>query len=414
MKKLTSLALSSALAMTMLVPAQAAPQSFSDATQDFWAYQEINLAVEKGITNGYQDGTFRPAAKVTNAHFEAFIARAFYANEVPAYDSDPWYSKYSNVLAKHGVPNHTTLTSDFPKYIHQPINRYDMAMVMFNVLNDQNGEMPSQQDVEAAQQAIGDWKSIPQKYQSAVATCYALGLLNGQADGNFGGNNLMNRAQACVVINRLSNFISAPADKPNVPDKPSVPDKPVVPNQPDVPSVPDKPNKPAGELQPGQYDVNVHDVPADTNKDGFITEEEVQAVLARLREEYPSKTSWDDSKEYYSNAFHSLGSGCAAWAFFVSDQIFGKTLPVSSTRNIRSIKDAANFKSGDICSLEPPHWFVFTSDGVDANGIYTTCGGNEGGGLIDWSDYNTLEEFGDESDLANDTSHFVYYSRYPQ
>ena len=49
----------------------------------------------------------------------------------------------------------------------------------------------------------GDWAAVPVRYQDAVVTCYALGLLNGQADGTFGGNNYMTRAQACVVINRL-------------------------------------------------------------------------------------------------------------------------------------------------------------------------------------------------------------------
>ena len=54
---------------------------FTDVPSTFWAYTEITEAVNKGITNGYADGTFKPRNSVTNAHFCAFLARAFYADE---------------------------------------------------------------------------------------------------------------------------------------------------------------------------------------------------------------------------------------------------------------------------------------------------------------------------------------------
>ena len=40
-----------------------------------------------------------------------------------------------------------------------------------------------------------------------MSTCYALGLLNGQKDGTFGGSNNVNRAQGCTVIFRLLDYI---------------------------------------------------------------------------------------------------------------------------------------------------------------------------------------------------------------
>ena len=58
------------------------------------------------------------------------------------------------------------------------------------------------------QSRMGDWSRIPARYQEAVSTCYALGLLNGQKDGTFGGSSSMNRAQGCTVISRLLDYIA--------------------------------------------------------------------------------------------------------------------------------------------------------------------------------------------------------------
>ena len=209
--------ISTVLVCSLQLSAFAVSSKFSDVPVDFWAYQAIHAAVETSVTSGYQDGTFRPAEQVTNAHFAAFIARAFYGSEISTYLSDPWYASYATVLEKHGIPTNTTLESNFSKYINQPINRYDMATILYNVLRDKNCALPTQQELSTAQQMIGDWKSIPQKYQTAVSACYALGLLNGLADGTFGGSHPMNRAQACVVINRLSNLISASSDRTTLP-----------------------------------------------------------------------------------------------------------------------------------------------------------------------------------------------------
>lgn len=77
-----------------------------------------------------------------------------------------------------------------------------------NLLRNQGAKMPSGSQQTAVQSSIKDWSSIPDSYQTAVSVCYALGLLNGQSDGTFGGNNSMNRAQACVVIDRLNQYLT--------------------------------------------------------------------------------------------------------------------------------------------------------------------------------------------------------------
>ena len=80
-KRLLALVIATMLSFTLSIPTLAANTSFSDVTANFWAYDAIQAAVSKGITNGYADGTFKPGNSVTNAHFAAYKAWSFYADE---------------------------------------------------------------------------------------------------------------------------------------------------------------------------------------------------------------------------------------------------------------------------------------------------------------------------------------------
>lgn len=206
MKKISALILTFVIAMSLAIPAFAA--DFKDVPQDFWAYGQIQAAVQNGVTNGYADGCFRPDNPVTNAHFAAYLARAFYAGEYTEGGAAPWYNVYTETLNRHGVLDGATVSGSFADSINRPIDRYDMARMMYNILADKGVELPEQATLDQAQSRIGDWESIPADCRTAVSACYELGILRGQADGCFGGQNLMNRAQACVVVSRLAQVIS--------------------------------------------------------------------------------------------------------------------------------------------------------------------------------------------------------------
>lgn len=69
----------------------------------------VSFAAEKGIVNGYEDGSFRPAASITRAEFAAMICRAFgYSAEVSAPFSDTvghWADEYIKACADKGAVN---------------------------------------------------------------------------------------------------------------------------------------------------------------------------------------------------------------------------------------------------------------------------------------------------------------------
>lgn len=161
---------------------------------------------------------------------------------------------------------------------------------------------------------------------------------------------------------------------------------------------------PAGAVG-GQYDTSVYDVPADSNKDGWITEAEVQAVLAQLRIDYPDGSPWGSSDHWYSPV---MGNGweCAGFAYMVSDKIFG---------NLPKYEVAMeNTRIGDVLKEGPTnHKSIVLNDygkdvfeGVNYPESYTITHGNVGG-EVNWGSVRYY------ADWPAGTSDTVIYSRYP-
>ena len=100
--------------------------------------------------------------------------------------------------------------------VNQPINRYEMALYIYNLMAYTKPSMgtgkavltmPSASTIDAAKAEIADWSSIPENYREAVATCYAAGILGGVDDnGTFDGTGVMNRAQSAAVLCRLMDM----------------------------------------------------------------------------------------------------------------------------------------------------------------------------------------------------------------
>lgn len=165
---------------------------------------------------------------------------------------------------------------------------------------------------------------------------------------------------------------------------------------------------PAGAVG-GQYDVSAHDVPADANKDGWITEAEVQAVLNQLRVEYPHGSEWGLHTRYPGRPDGKgmgAASACEGFANLVSDRIFG-TLPAYYV----SLEET---RVGDIMDDGPAnHANIVLNDygKSEYNGTiypddYTTVDGNTSGTVF----WEMLQHY---ADWPTGTSRTYIRSRYP-
>lgn len=284
----------------------------------------------KGITGGYDDGTFKPANPVTRAQFCVMLSRAFYPGEVEQYNTDiykkqGWFVPNTRALFSAEVLTGTSFVSGFatPGTMDQVISRYDMARLMTNIMAKKGFSATDAQKTEA-QKKIGDYKSIPSNYQDAVKNVFALGIITGYPDGTFGGAKVMNRGQGCVVIYRMMQYTPATSN-PVTPDADS--GTPVSPSpKPETPAAPTQPETPT----------------AKTLSNGKpVTEANVLELLDELKAKYPEGTSFANG--YYPDkpntevqvAMHSYqrsrggktgtNTGCGGWAALVSNYIFGQT-----------------------------------------------------------------------------------------
>lgn len=190
--------------------APAQPSGFTDLSTSHWAYNDVKACVDMGIVSGSPDGSFKPEDNVTTPQFLAMMVRIFYKDELAAVTTpagEPWYYA-TNKVAEDTRLSWGLLVEDGPIY------RFDMATVIDNYLTHSGAvsKIPDQKILEnymrlkardgelPVNEAISDW--------TFVARCMAAGIITGKDDGLFHGEQYMTRAEACVVINRLVNFVN--------------------------------------------------------------------------------------------------------------------------------------------------------------------------------------------------------------
>ena len=401
MKRYISSLMAFCLMFALVLPVEAKEaESFRDVPADFWAYEQINRCVQDGIVSGYSDGTFKPGNPVSYGAFSIMLARAFYASELAGY-SDQGTATGEAIMNKHGILSGTSRSS---ASIGASLPREDMAQCMYNVLVDKGAKIPSDTEYLKAMGSISDFYSISPNCRRAVMVCYTTGLLGGQSDGSFGPKNPMNRAQGCVVINRLRDYMGGSSGTPEQPETPVTP--------PEAPEVTDGP---LFKMLDGENAQQMMDrINASTTyREGYltngkpITEENIKEMLAKFEETMPTGTKWDESYTYASRAFGSVHA-CSAFGAAISDSLFGKGAPVTRHQNFDQLK------VGDVVWMKNTasgyyHAFVISSltNPYYGAGYYSSCDGNVSG-KVSWEGYGRFTKF-DEPEVYSET---YIYSRY--
>jgi hypothetical protein len=63
------------LVRILALPPTSVKPPFSDVPQQSWSYGAIASISEKGLVEGYNDGTFRPQAQITRAQMAVLMNR---------------------------------------------------------------------------------------------------------------------------------------------------------------------------------------------------------------------------------------------------------------------------------------------------------------------------------------------------
>ena len=191
--------------------------AFTDVPTSFWAHAYVSKAAELGWVSGVGDGQYSPNSTLSNSQFLTMLTRVFYNEDLESWDGDSngaWWMPYCEVARDNGLVSGTAIGQSretagiwTDQEASAGISRYDMAQMMYNLLSAQ-GKLGSITGTDTAQSRIADWNSIPTKYQTAVATCYAAGLLAGNDSGAFVGGNTLTRAEGATVLCSLYSFVT--------------------------------------------------------------------------------------------------------------------------------------------------------------------------------------------------------------
>lgn len=220
MRRISACALSLTLSASMILPAGAVGNTFSDVPQDHWANPYVEAMTQKGVVTGVGNGRFNPDGNLSTAEFAVMLTQAFCPEAVVGpEEGGAWWEPYLDAAWSAGYLIDTTAGFSYidgiwdvtytdgtwnEDVVTEPMTRYDMAQAMYNTVVAEGMALPTDEQREAAQAAIGDFASIPEDYESAVVAMYALGYLSGvNANGDFGGEGAMTRAQSCVVMSKL-------------------------------------------------------------------------------------------------------------------------------------------------------------------------------------------------------------------
>lgn len=306
MKKAISALLALALCLGMCIPVSAAG-TFTDV-EGGWAAPYIERAASLGLVRGVGEGRYAPEKEVSYCEYAVMLCGIRYQDEAAraaAGNTGAWWLPYCVVADNHGLWDSTVMADRqaWDSQSGQPVPRQSMAQMMYNYLQAEKKQLPSEVDKAWARMEISDLDAITGRNRDAVLTCYSMKLLSGTG-GGFDPSATMNRAQAAATLCSLYDAVTDGADRP---------------------------------VHTGSRLANGKE----------ITQDNVREILNGLRSTYPEGMPWtNESNEYTSKALYINGKGCSAFAFLCSDKVFGD-LPLTAVHS-----DFDKLRAGDILRVQ--------------------------------------------------------------
>lgn len=184
------------LALCSTTAALAAPDF-----QGHWASKQIEEWIEKGLIQGYPDGSFRPGNTATRAEFMALINRTFGFVDTgtvafsDAKESDWFLADVSKAVRAgyiEGYPDGTVKPGN-------PISRQEVVTVVARLL----GLAP---DAESAIK-FADAARMPLWSKGYIGAASREGYVDGYPDGTFKPEARVTRAELVTILHRLAGMV---------------------------------------------------------------------------------------------------------------------------------------------------------------------------------------------------------------
>ncbi|RSL30169.1 S-layer homology domain-containing protein [Salibacterium salarium] len=188
----------SAFLIFLLVPVYASADSgaFSDVEEDFWAADEINYLVAEDIVSGYDDGTFRPNETVKRSQAAAMLVEALELDtkDRPAPDFSDINADFHAYDVVAAVRDEAIISGKNGAFMpNDALTRGQMAAVLNRSFS---------LDGDAEDSAYFDDMEKTDAFYNDVQVIAQAGITTGYADGTFGPNDDVTRAQFAIFLSR--------------------------------------------------------------------------------------------------------------------------------------------------------------------------------------------------------------------
>ncbi len=169
---------------------------FTDVVSGSWYESAVVEMHNKGLVNGYPDGTFRPSETITAAEFVSITARCSGLEYVSSSVSAHWAGDVMSAALSAGWYDWDEIPPDSDSY-DSPITR-DVAVkiLMRAMFPDAHGDYLT----ESAK--MSDFASLSGRYYDTVLAAYSLGIVNGDENGRFNPRGFLTRAESCAIFSR--------------------------------------------------------------------------------------------------------------------------------------------------------------------------------------------------------------------
>ena len=142
---------------------------YSDVESDYSYKTAVDYITEKGIVEGYSDGTFKPTSKINRAEFTKIIVEAKLGKEpmessadcFPDVPKSQWFASYVCYAKGQGF------IGGYPDGNFKPadnINLVESAKILVNVLNISTKESQGSEWYSEYIEAMADFKYIPSSF----------------------------------------------------------------------------------------------------------------------------------------------------------------------------------------------------------------------------------------------------------
>ena len=179
--------------IVLLVPTVAlATKNLSDI-EEHWGKEYINSLVDRGIVDGYTDGTFKPDNTIGR---DAFIKLTVVALGYKVGNAEGYWAQ--NYIDK-AIELNLIASDEFDDYT-KPIKREEMASIVVKAIVKEEFEADSNL-LDYILHDINDYGNITDKYKHSVLSSYAFGVITGY-DGYFRPQGTATRAEASTILTR--------------------------------------------------------------------------------------------------------------------------------------------------------------------------------------------------------------------